>query len=169
MWTIMSSKWRSPLLMTESCHTPFRVWFTDLDVLMHMNNGKYFSLMDLARVDLMSRAGAFRTLSKKGIYPVVASETIKFKKSLKLFQAFTIKTQVIGWDERNFFLEQQFLSQKRLVSLAYVKAQFLRKNGNKVSTKEIFESLNEEDLGTKPPSYVEHWDTAIEQAYKSKS
>jgi YbgC/YbaW family acyl-CoA thioester hydrolase len=155
--------------MTDPCHTHFRVWLTDLDVLMHMNNGKYFSLMDLARVDLMGRAGALKTLSKKGIYPVVASETMKFKKSLKLFQKFTIKTQVIGWDERNFFLEQQFLSQKKLVSLAYVKAQFLRKNGNKVSTKEIFESLGEEDMGIKHPSYVEQWDKALEQAFKSKS
>ena len=40
------------------CLTPFRCWFTDLDVLRHMNNGKYFSIMDLARVDrILKKSG----------------------------------------------------------------------------------------------------------------
>ena len=46
---------RLGLLDTGSLH--MRVWPTDLDVLMHMNNGRYLSLMDLGRVDLLVRSG----------------------------------------------------------------------------------------------------------------
>ena len=35
----------------------FRVWPTDLDVNFHMNNGRYLTIMDLGRVDLMLRTG----------------------------------------------------------------------------------------------------------------
>ena len=34
-----------------------RVWPTDLDVSLHMNNGRYLTLMDLGRLDLMLRTG----------------------------------------------------------------------------------------------------------------
>lgn len=106
-------RFRSSLRMTDLCVTPFRVWPTDLDVLLHMNNGKYFSLMDIARTDLMIRAKTLKILSSKGIYPVVASESIKFKKSLNPFKKFEIQTQVLGWDDKNFYLKQDFKVNKK--------------------------------------------------------
>lgn len=51
------SRRRSKTSPLGPCRTPFRVWPTDLDILRHVNNGVYLSLMDLARVDLLSRAG----------------------------------------------------------------------------------------------------------------
>jgi hypothetical protein len=50
-----------------------RVWPIDLDVLGHMNNGVYLSIMDLGRMDLLVRADAWRVLNSHGIYPIVAS------------------------------------------------------------------------------------------------
>jgi YbgC/YbaW family acyl-CoA thioester hydrolase len=92
---------RKKVNMLDKVQTPFRVSFTDLDLLMHMNNGKYFSLMDLARLDMMIRCGAAKVLKDNKIYPVVAAETMVFKKSLKLFNTFYIETQVLGWDEKD--------------------------------------------------------------------
>ena len=66
------------------CLTPFRVLPSDLDVLGHMNNGKYLSLLDLARTDIMIRSGVLPQLIKRQWYPVLAAETIAFKSSLKL-------------------------------------------------------------------------------------
>ena len=37
---------------------------SDLDVLGHVNNGVYFSLMDLGRQDLMQRSGAWAKLQR---------------------------------------------------------------------------------------------------------
>jgi acyl-CoA thioesterase FadM len=73
------------LRLMDKAETSFRVWPTDLDILMHMNNGKYLSLMDLGRIDLMQRCGAAKVLKANKIFPVVAAETIHFRKSLKLF------------------------------------------------------------------------------------
>jgi len=35
----------------------FMVWPSDVDVLIHMNNGRYLTLMDLGRVDASLRNG----------------------------------------------------------------------------------------------------------------
>lgn len=153
-------------MLFSSCKTPFRVWFTDLDVLFHMNNGKYFSLMDLARTDLMVRSGAFRKLSKEKMYPVVAAETMKFKRSLNLFQKFIIETKVIGWDEKSVFLEQIFKSKKGIHAYAVVRGQFLKKGGERVFTQELMDILKSEKI-LKVPLDLEQWDKNLEKRFES--
>lgn len=151
--------------MVDTCATPFRVWPTDLDVLMHMNNGKYFSIMDLARTDLLIRSGSLAILNQNGIYPVVASESMKFKKSLQPFQKFEIHTRVVGWDERNFYLEQVFKIKEEVVSLAFIRAQFLYKKGGRVTPAEIMRLLNLSHVTMELPSYIKNWNESIEKGF----
>jgi len=89
----------------------FVVWPPDLDVLMHVNNGVYLSMLDVARVDLLLRAGVAKRLRRAGIYPVVAAETIRFRRSLELFQTFDVETTVLGWDDKAFIIQHHFLRQ----------------------------------------------------------
>jgi len=86
---------RSPVSPFGPCLTPFRVWFTDLDPLLHMNNGIYLCIMDLGRLDLMIRSGLWRVVNAQRWYTVVVAETIQFRRSLNLFQRFTISTRVL--------------------------------------------------------------------------
>jgi acyl-CoA thioesterase FadM len=58
----------------------FRVWPTDLDIFNHMNNGKFLSLMDVSRFDVMLRSGSWKKFRKLNWYPVVVAETITFRK-----------------------------------------------------------------------------------------
>jgi acyl-CoA thioesterase FadM len=100
LWLALVVGRRAPVPALGPCRTPFRVMPTDLDVLLHVNNGVYLSLMDLARVDLMRRAGLLRHLRANGWYPVVAAETIQFRRSLRSFERFDIVSRVLTWDEQ---------------------------------------------------------------------
>lgn len=128
-----------PIGIFEVCKTEFRVNPLDLDVNFHMNNGRYLSIMDLGRVDLMIRAGVFMKLVKNGYYPVVVSESIRFKKSLEPFEKFEMSTQTESWDEKNFFMQQKFIRKGEVVAEGYIKARF-KQRGRKgsVPTAEIF-------------------------------
>jgi len=137
--------------------THFRVLPNDLDALLHVNNGVYLTLMDLGRTDLLLRSDAFHTVRKKGWYPVLAAETIRFKRSLKLFQKFTIRTRVIGWDERSVYLEQQFISKDKLVAKAVVDARFLMKKGGTVTPAELMAFLKIEQSPMELPEWVATW------------
>ena len=87
----------------------FIVGPADLDVLWHVNNGVYLSMLDVARVDLMLRSGVAGRIWRAGIYPVVAAQTIRFRRPLQLLQSFEVETSVIGWDEKALLLEHRFL------------------------------------------------------------
>jgi hypothetical protein len=65
---------------------------TDIDLLMHMNNGRYASLFDLGRFDLLIRTGIWDAMNARDWYAVVASESVTFRKSLELWQRFTVES-----------------------------------------------------------------------------
>ncbi len=130
-------RFRSRVPVLGPCSTPFRVLPTDLDVLRHVNNGVYFSLMDLARVDLMRRSGLFGKLVKRGWYPVVMAETMQFRRSLKLFERFTIVTRVLTWDEKGILVEQRFERRGETVARAILRSRFLSRAGGSVPTADL--------------------------------
>ncbi|MDZ4792405.1 MAG: acyl-CoA thioesterase [Hyphomicrobiales bacterium] len=135
IWHFIAARYRAPCEMMGPCITPFHVWPSDLDLLGHVNNGVYFSMLDVARVDLMIRSGLWRKIKENGIYPVIAAETMRFRRSLHLFERFTINTRVIGWDDKAFLLEQRFLRASagakgdEVVAEGIVRARFLKKAG----------------------------------------
>jgi acyl-CoA thioesterase FadM len=138
----------------------FVVWPPDLDVLLHVNNGVYLSMLDVARVDLMLRSGMAERLRKHKIYPVVAAETIRFRRSLQLFQAFEVETTVLGWDEKAIIIQHHFLRWGELIADAVVRARFLRRQGGTVSSRELLEILDvAERVGPSPelPPWVDAW------------
>src|SRR6478672_13439092 len=89
---------------------PLRVLPTDIDIAMHVNNGMYLSLMDLGRFDLMARSGTWKAMRRRGWTPVVAGETIAFRRSLQLWQQYTIESKIIGLDEKAIYFEQRMVA-----------------------------------------------------------
>jgi acyl-ACP thioesterase len=65
-WIIWAGHRRSKVAILGPCETPFRVLPNDLDLLLHMNNGRYFSIMDAARVDMMVRSGFWQQIQRLG-------------------------------------------------------------------------------------------------------
>ena len=106
-----------------------RVLPTDLDLNLHLNNGRALTLMDLGRVDLMLRMGVVGELRRRRWNPVVASLTVRFRRSLGLWQRFGIHTRLVCWDARWFYMEQRFVRNGDEVARAIVKAAFIGPGG----------------------------------------
>ncbi len=157
IWTFLFSRFRTPCPVVGPCLTPFRCLPTDLDVLRHMNNGIYFSILDLARVDLMTRAGIASKLSRNGFYPVVVAETIRFKKSISPFESFFVETTVIGWDDKAFLLQQKFLKKNECVAEAVIRARFLKKTGGSVNPSQVLEIAEYNLASPALPTWIKAW------------
>ena len=135
----------------------FRVWPTDIDLLMHMNNGRYLTLMDLGRTDSIIRSGVMSRMKEAGWYSVVASETIRFRESLGLWAKFELRTRLLGWDEKSFYLRQLFLLRGRVVAVAIVRIRFLRRSGGTVPAPEVAAAVIPGVLAPAMPDYVADW------------
>ncbi len=148
-WLIFTQSRRSRADVMGPVDTTLRVYPNDLDIFMHVNNGVYLTYADLGRTDLMLRADVFHEIRKAGWYPVVAAETITFKKSLKLGQRFTITTRILGWDDRAIYLEQVFSRSGTFIARAVIDARFLSRAGGKVSIDELYKLVGM--TGESPP------------------
>lgn len=128
----------SEFSIEEACVTKLRVDLFDIDFNLHMNNGRYLSVMDLGRLDLILRTKKFLTLFKRGYFPVVLSESIIFKKSLAPFQRYELHTKITSWDDKFFYFTQTFMDKEEIAAVASVRACFKqRKRKGIVPTKEI--------------------------------
>ena len=120
----------------STARTPFRVWPHDLDLNGHVNNGRYGTMMDLGRVDLMARTGTLGPMVRARMLPVVTAQHLLYRRPLKPFQAFRIDTELIGWDERFVYVEQRFVRNGRLHARGIMQSLFLGPRG-KVPTAEL--------------------------------
>lgn len=165
---MIREKFRKRLKMWDTSRTPFRVMPSDLDVLGHMNNGKYLSLMDLGRVDLMVRSGFWKQLKELGWYPVVGAQTISYRRSLQPFVKFDLYSKVLGYSETGVYMEQTFCVGKTVYAKAYVRARFLKKSGGTVSLAELEAELTSipENVSMRVPEWVEEWGVQSRQVPK---
>jgi acyl-CoA thioesterase FadM len=154
MWKSRRAK---RLSMLSVSRIRLRVVPSDLDVLGHMNNGVYLSYMDLGRMDLTIRAGAWDLFTKRGWLPVAASETMSFRRSLKLWQSFELQTRIVGYDERAVFMQQRFVVDGDIYAEGIVRGRFAKTSGGTVTMVELGEVLGIDPNGFRPAVWVEDW------------
>lgn len=133
---------------------------TDIDLLGHMNNGRYASLFDLGRFDLLVRNGIWDTFQEKGWYGVVASSTITFRKSLNLWQRFTIETRLHGHDDKSVYMVHRAVVRGEVYAEMLVRSRFLRRTGGIVPLDELFAVLGRRDDLPELEPWMTEWAAA---------
>ena len=130
---------------------------TDIDLLMHMNNGRYASLFDLGRFDLLIRTGIWDAMNARDWYAVVASESVTFRKSLELWQRFTVESRILGHDDKAVYQIHRAVVGGEVYAEMIVRARFLRKSGGVVNTDELFAALGRPDDTPPLPDWISDW------------
>jgi len=74
----------------DEARLALRVWPTDLDPYLHLNNGRYLTLMDIGRLDLVARSG-------------MLAEWLR-----RRFERFEIATRIASWEGKWFEVAQRF-------------------------------------------------------------
>ena len=157
VWALLSYRRRGSLSVWDLGTRSFRIWPSDLDIFNHLNNGKYGSLMDLSRFDLLLRSGAWKQLRKNRWYPVVVAETITFRKSLALWQKFEMEARIEGWDTEAFFVLQRFVVSGEIYAEAWVRIRFLQNPRGIVTPEMIFETFGKPGDLRRVPAWVLEW------------
>lgn len=106
---LVSLLWRPPLsLPGETSVVPLCVWLNDLDTSGHLNNGRYLTMMDLGRLDLMMRSGMWRAILRHRWTPIASAAVIRFRREIRLFQRFDLETRILCWDQKLIVIEHLF-------------------------------------------------------------
>jgi acyl-CoA thioesterase FadM len=139
IWLFVIGRSRAKLGLLDACVTPFRVWPSDLDALRHMNNGKYFSIMDLARIDLLQRSGVAARFRHAKLFPIVTKSCMRYRRSLTLWQPFTIETAFVAANETEFFVSQRFMRNSKCVAYGMNQGRMMHAKRGSIATAETLE------------------------------
>lgn len=115
--------------VTAPLASRFRVLPHDIDVNLHLNNGRYLQLMDVNRVEWLLRTGVVDFVRKHRWKPILGSTAIHFRRELRLWEVGVASTRLVGWDDRWAYLEHRIAtSDGKPVAVAMARAGF-RANG----------------------------------------
>jgi acyl-CoA thioesterase FadM len=141
----------------------FHVLPNDLDLNLHMNNGRYLTIMDIGRTDFVIRTGIFKNIMKGGYIPVLASANIRYRVQLEPFRAYDLQSRIVCWDEKWFFMEQRFVIVKgkkagEIAAIAIVKGAFYdKKNRKTVPTAHQLHAVGYDKPSPAVPDYITKW------------
>jgi len=150
---------RPNLSALESSHCNFRVLPTDLDINLHMNNGRFLQIMDLARIDWLLRTGILQNALCQHRRLVLGGVIVRYVRELRVLQRYTVATRLIGWDRRFFYIEHKFESPDgRVVAVGVVRAAQCTPDGV-VPAADI---AADHGQGSSPalPAYIQSWNDA---------
>lgn len=150
-----------PVLGTDEVTARVLPW--DLDINLHLNNGRYLNYMDYARIHLLGRLGLINNFFSRKYTGLVGSIDVTYRRSLDFNVRFTISSQIIFWDDKWFYIEQIFRGPKGLATHALVKQLFRGPEGN-LLPQTIVDRI-EPGLASPPLSNrVREWNAAIRES-----
>ncbi len=134
-----------------------RPW--DLDMFMEMNNGRILTLYDLGRFDLSIRGGLMDVLKRQKWGFSVAGSSVRYRKRVRLFDKVTMRSQLVGIDERWFYIAQSMWVKGEPTSALLVRT-CVTTRGRSVPTSDVRDALGASDWSFSVPDWVTNWDKA---------
>lgn len=140
---------------------PMRVWLTDIDTFMEMNNGRFLTLMDIGRLEIGSRLGLLSVLKQNKWGLMVGAVSTRFRRRFRPLEKFTLHTKMLYFDERWFYFHQWFTGKDGTARASFlVRTAVISKNGL-VPTEAVKEAMNISDAilakYNTPNEWIEQW------------
>jgi len=126
---LLRRPWRKPVGGLDTTVVKMRVWPLDLDFNRHVTNGRYFTMADVGRMDYVLRSGAYKVALRHKAFPVVGDVWGKFRRELRLFEAFEIHSRMLGWDDKWVFVEHRFMRKERVIGVVMMRGLFRSAKG----------------------------------------
>jgi len=121
-----------------------RVLPNDLDINLHMNNGRYLTVCDLNRVDLFIRSGLMKSMVKRKWMPIIAEHTMVYKKPLGLFERYDVLLEVTHWDEKYFYMTHIFSNAQRVIAEGTSKGVVWARGSGVVQPQEVIVAIEQD-------------------------
>jgi acyl-CoA thioesterase FadM len=156
--TGLRARRRARIDILDEARLQLRVRARDCDWYGHINNGRYLSLMDLGRIDLVVRCGFYDACREHGWKPVAAGATIRFRRELRWRMRYELVTRCVGWGDGWWFFEQVFeRPDGTLAARAYAKIAMLDATGSRVAPERVMEELGLDPTSPEVPEDVRIW------------
>jgi len=154
--TFIRAQFRKKINPDEETSLNFRVWITDVDLSI-MNNAAVLTITEMGRIDLIIRTGFLKHAWKNRLYFPLASISAQFRRPLKRFQKFQLKTQLIYWDEKWIYISHRVERDGKTIAVALAKCT-VKKRTEVIPFRKIIDELNWQMKNKKRPEMIDRFE-----------
>lgn len=154
----------SPLDLTETHISNHRCWPWDLDIWLELNNGRAMTLYDLGRTMAAQRVGLIKAITRRRWAMTMAGSTVRFRRRIRGFEQFEMRSRAVCWDEKFIYLEQSMWKRNgECASHVLFRSAVTDKNGI-IPPAEVLREMGHQDRASPPmPDWVAAWCAADAQ------
>ena len=153
----IKSLFRSRIDALEESTVRFTVLPHDCDLNLHLNAGRFLSFMDVARMDLIGRTGLMRRLVQRKWRPLMGGCVVRYRREIRPFERFTVRSRILGWDDKWFYLEHVAEKGGALCAVGTVRTLIRGKIGN-IPPQEVLAAVGAANtLAPELPEFVKRW------------
>jgi acyl-CoA thioesterase FadM len=156
LWIWLRARLKPPIRIGDTIEMRLRVWPNDIDVIGHMNNGRYMTIIDLALIEYFTRTGFLKVIVRKGWRPMLGGSMISFRRGLKPFRRYTLRFAVSCWDDRWNYMRFEFVRDGRAMAVGHAKGAVVGAEGI-VNTAETHAALGIDERSPAVPASIAAW------------
>lgn len=161
---LLKARRMSPLSLTDTHVSSHICWPWDLDIWMELNNGRAMTLYDLGRTMLAQRVGLIGALRKNRWGMTVAGSSVRFRRRIRGFERFEMRSRAVAWDDKFIYLEQSMWKKNgECASHVMLRTALTDENGI-VSPARVLKFMGQPDLASPTmPQWIDAWRAADAQ------
>lgn len=145
----ISAFFHKKILPSDISILSFRVWPPEADK-KYMNNASFWTITEMGQMDFLFRTGLYKFCRRNRWSPLVGSQKMIYRKPLKRFEKYQLKSRIIFSDDKWLYFEQTFLKNKQMIANSLIKVLFRGKEGN-IPVQQVLSVLDQElNLTLKP-------------------
>lgn len=146
--------------LTDTHVSHHMCWPQDLDVFLELNNGRAMTLYDIGRFAAALRAGLIDAIRKNGWALTMAGSTVRFRRRIRGFEKFEMRSRAVCWDDRFTYLEQSmWKTNGECASHVLYRAAVTDKKGI-VTPDRVMAAMNQDAASPPMPEWIEKWTQA---------
>ena len=150
------SLFRSRIGALDESIVRFTVLPHDCDMNIHLNAGRCMSFMDVARMDLIGRTGLGRHLLRLKWRPLLGGCVVRYRREIRPFERFTVRSRILGWDEKWFYLEHVAEKGGTFCAVGTARTLIRGKRGN-IPPSEVLAVVGASPVSPELPEFVKRW------------
>jgi acyl-CoA thioesterase FadM len=160
---ILASR-RPPFETATETHVSQHIcWPHDLDFWLELNNGRALSLYDIGRIAMAQRGGLIRALRENGWGLTIAGSHTKFRRRIRGFERFEMRSRVVCWDDKFTYIEQSMWKRNgECASHVLYRAAVTGKNGL-IRPPEILAAIGQPTESPEMPDWIKDWCAAEDE------
>ncbi len=129
----------------------------DIDLWWELNNGRTLTMYDMGRLPLAMRVGLIKTLRQNKWALTMAGCSVRYRRRIRMFEAFTMKSRAVGWDDKFVYLEQSIWKKSGECAGHILYRSAVTDRSGIVAPTRVMEALGMDTASNPLPDWVKAW------------